>query len=209
MRFTQSGVTLIELMIGLAIVALVLFLGVPSFAVFLQNTQIRNAAETTLQGLNLARAEAVRLNAPVRFQLVSDFTSGCALSATSLNWIVSLDDPTGACDHTVWGGNVTNTSMSPAPSTPFIIEEKAASDGNPNVAVAVTGGPSAIFNGLGRLAGAGITQIDFSNPAGGTCTYVDAVNGKMRCLRIQLSSGGQAKMCDPKVTDTTDPRVCN
>jgi type IV fimbrial biogenesis protein FimT len=205
MRFTQSGVTLIELMIGLAIVALVLFLGVPSFATFLQNTQIRNAAETTLQGLNLARAEAVRLNAPVRFQLVSDFTSSCTLSATSLNWIVSLADPTGLCNVPPEGGNA---SLAGA-AAPQIVEEKAASEGNPNVAVVVVGGPSAIFSGLGRLAGAGITQIDFSNPAGGTCTYVDAVNGKMRCLRIQLSTGGQAKMCDPKVTDTTDPRVCN
>lgn len=209
MRFTQGGVTLIELMIGLAIVALVLFLGVPSFATFLQNTQIRNAAETTLQGLDLARAEAVRLNAPVRFQLVSDLTSGCTLSATSLNWIVSLQDPSGACNATVWGGNVTNTSLATPPSAPFIIEEKAASEGSPNVTVAATGGSSAVFNGLGRLASAGITTIDFSNPAGGTCTYADATNGKMRCLRIQLSSGGQAKMCDPKVTDTTDPRVCN
>ncbi|MGA8006565.1 MAG: GspH/FimT family pseudopilin [Burkholderiales bacterium] len=205
MRFTQQGVTLIELMIGLAIVALVLFLGVPSFATFLQNTQIRNAAETTLQGLDLARAEAVRLNAPVRFQLVSDFTSGCAPSATSLNWIVSLSDPTGLCDVAPAGGN----ASLPGTAAPQIIEEKAASEGSPNVTVAATGGSSAVFNGLGRLASAGITTIDFSNPAGGTCTYADATNGKMRCLRIQLSSGGQAKMCDPKVTDTTDPRVCN
>ena len=147
MRFTQSGVTLIELMIGLAIVALVLFLGVPSFATFLQNTQIRNAAETTLQGLNLARAEAVRLNAPVRFQLVSDFTSGCALSATSLNWIVSLTDPTGLCNVSPAGGN----ASLPGAAAPQIIEEKAASEGSPNVTVAVTGAPSAIFSGqIGR-----------------------------------------------------------
>ena len=205
MQFAQRGVTLIELMIGLAIVALVLFLGVPSFAIFLQNTQIRNAAETTLQGLDLARAEAVRLNAPVRFQLVSDFTSGCTLSATSLNWIVSLTDPTGLCNIAPAGGN----ASLPGAAAPQIIEEKAGSEGNPNVVVVATGGSNAVFNGLGRLASAGITQLDFSNPAGGTCTYVDAVNGKMRCMRIQLSGGGQAKMCDPKVTDTTDPRICD
>ncbi|HUJ85629.1 MAG TPA: GspH/FimT family pseudopilin [Burkholderiales bacterium] len=209
MRSLERGVTLVELMIGLAIVALVLFVAVPAFGTFLQNTQIRNAGETTLQGLNLARAQAVRLNAPVRFQLVTDLTAGCTLSATSLNWIVSLADPSGACNQTAWGDNVTNTSLPTPPSAPFIIEAKAASEGSPNVAVVATGGSTAVFSGLGRLTGAGITQIDFSNPAGGTCTYVDSANGKMRCLRIQLSSGGQAKLCDPKVTDTTDPRVCN
>ena len=57
-RFLQRGVTLIELMIGLAIVALVLFVAVPSFGIFLQNSQIRNAAGSVLDGLqpgNLAR----------------------------------------------------------------------------------------------------------------------------------------------------------
>ncbi|MDA8109386.1 MAG: GspH/FimT family pseudopilin [Betaproteobacteria bacterium] len=209
MRVLERGFTLVELLIGLAIVALMLFLGVPAFTTFLQNTQIRNAAETTLQGLDLARAEAVRLNQPVRFQFVSNFTSGCTLSATSLSWIVSLADPTGACNAKAWGDNVTNTSLSPAPSAPFIIEAKSAKEGSANVALATTGGSTLVFSGLGRLVSAGITQIDFTNPAGGTCTYADPTNGKMRCLRIQVSTSGQAKMCDPKVTDTTDPRVCN
>ena len=66
LRRAQAGVSLVELMIGLAIIGFLLFLGVPQFSNFLQNTQIRNAAETTLAGLTLARAEAVRRNAPVR-----------------------------------------------------------------------------------------------------------------------------------------------
>ena len=83
-RLFQRGVTLIELMIGLAIVALVLFVAVPSFGIFLQNSQIRNAAGSVLDGLQLARNEAIRRNSPVRFQFVSNLTSGCALSTTSL-----------------------------------------------------------------------------------------------------------------------------
>ena len=37
-------------------------------------------------------------------------------------------------------------------------------------------------------------------------------NGTMRCLRIQVSTGGQARMCDPKVVapvlPDVDPRAC-
>lgn len=191
------GITLIELAIGLAIIGILLSLALPAFSLFLQNTQIKNAAETTLAGMTLARAEAVRRNATVRFQFVSSLTSGCTLNAASLNWVVSLADPTGACDA--------------APSdtaAPQIIQKKSAQEGNQNIAVATTGGSTLVFNALGRMVGAGITQVDFSNPTG-TCEHVDATNGTMRCMRIMVSTGGQVKMCDPKVDPTgTDPRRC-
>lgn len=193
----QDGVTLIELIIGLAIVGVLLTMGVPWFGTFLQNTQIRNAAETTLAGITLARTEALRRNTLVRFQLVSALTSGCALSANSLNWIVSLADPTGLC------------GVAPSETNaPQAVQKKSASEGTSNAAVATTGGSAIVFNGLGRVSGAGITQLDFSNVSG-TCEHVDAVNGTMRCLRILVSTAGQAKLCDPKVADNTDPRFCN
>jgi hypothetical protein len=30
----------------------------------------------------------------------------------------------------------------------------------------------------------------------------------MRCLRVVVSSSGSVRMCDPAVTDATDPRAC-
>lgn len=65
----RGGFTLIELMIGLAIIAIVLLLGLPSYHVWMQNTQIRNAAESIQNGIQRARAEAVRRNASVAFIL--------------------------------------------------------------------------------------------------------------------------------------------
>ena len=50
----------------------------------------------------------------------------------------------------------------------------------------------------------GMTQIDLGNSLG-TCEHL---GGQLRCLRVLLGSGGQAKLCDPKVTDNTDPRFC-
>jgi type IV fimbrial biogenesis protein FimT len=61
------------------------------------------------------------------------------------------------------------------------------------------------FSGLGRAIGvAPITQIDIKNPSGGVCQPA----GPMRCLRINIASGGQMRMCDPIVVDATDPRKC-
>lgn len=193
----MRGVSLVELMIGLAIVGIIMTIGLPSFNIFLQNTQIKNAAETTLAGITLARAEAVRRNALVRFSLVSDLTSGCVLSTGSLNWIVSLSDPTGKCD------------IAPSETVaPLTVQKKSASEGSPNITVAATGSSAIVFNGLGRPSGASITQLNFSNVTG-VCEHVDPTNGTMRCLRVLVSTGGQAKLCDPKVTDATDPRYCS
>ena len=66
---TQSGVTLIELLIGLVVLSLLLGLGVPAFRTWIQNTQIRTAADALLNGLQVARAEAIRHNRLVQFQL--------------------------------------------------------------------------------------------------------------------------------------------
>lgn len=68
------GFTLIELMIALAVMGILLAVGFPSMSVWLQNTRIRAAAEGGLNGMQLARAEAVRRNAGV--QLAFDANGG-------------------------------------------------------------------------------------------------------------------------------------
>lgn len=192
------GFSLVELMVALLLVGVFLTMGVPAFAVFLQNSKIRAAAESTLAGLQLARAEAIRRNGIVRFQLVSNLTSGCSLSTTGLSWVVSLADPTGACDA--------------APSdtaAPRVVQKRSGSEGTRNVVLGTTGGALVSFNGLGRVSGGtGLSQLVFSNTSG-TCEHLDPTNGTMRCLEIRVAPGGQIKMCDPKVSDTTDPRHCS
>jgi type IV fimbrial biogenesis protein FimT len=200
-RRKRFGFSLIELMIVVVIAALLLMIGLPNMNIWLNNTKTRTAGETVLTGLQLARAEAVRRNATVRFQLVSDLTSACTLSMSGTSWVVSLADPANACDA--------------APSeaaAPQIIQKKSGAEGATGVVLTAGGAATAHFNGLGRLTSPGgvanMTNIEITNPAGGACQHVDGVNGTMRCLRIRISTGGEVKMCDPAVTDATDPRIC-
>lgn len=71
-RFAQQGVTLIELVIGLIITGILLALAIPSYKDWIQSSQIRTAAESIQNGLQLARAEAVSRNSPVTFTLAGN-----------------------------------------------------------------------------------------------------------------------------------------
>ena len=91
-----DGFSLIELMITLAVLGMLIMIALPNMGTWIQNTQIRTAAEGMQAGLQLARAEALKRNTTVRFQLVDTLTSACAVSATGRNWVVSLGDASGA-----------------------------------------------------------------------------------------------------------------
>ena len=66
---SSLGFSLVELMIGITIMAILLSVAAPSFRTMIQNTQVRNAAESIANGLQRARAEAVARNTNVIFVL--------------------------------------------------------------------------------------------------------------------------------------------
>lgn len=63
------GFTLIEMMVVLAIGALLLTLVVPLMAGFVASSKIRTAAETWATGLQQARAESIKQNTNVEFEI--------------------------------------------------------------------------------------------------------------------------------------------
>jgi len=169
-------------MLALGILGILIMLALPNLASWIQNTQLRTAAEGMHAGLMFARAEALRRNTVVRFQL-------------------SLADATGACD--------VDASETTAPQ---IIQKRSGNEGSSSAQITATGGNTVWFNGLGRVvqpptAPAAISQINVTNPGGGACKTATG-NEPMRCLRITITNGGQVRMCDPAVTDNTDPRFC-
>lgn len=65
----QSGVTLVELMISLALLALILFGAVPALISYLQDMKIQRVASDIRSGLQQTLTEAIRLNELVEFNL--------------------------------------------------------------------------------------------------------------------------------------------
>jgi type IV fimbrial biogenesis protein FimT len=82
-RRRPQGLTLIELMITIAVLAVGLALAAPSFTQQIGNYRLRTASESIINGLNYARAEAVRRNSPVSF----------TLEASGSGWVVAQVSP--------------------------------------------------------------------------------------------------------------------
>lgn len=79
----NTGVSLIEMVVGLAIVAILFAMAVPSFSGWMASLQVRTAAEGILSGLQLARTEAAKRNQQVSFNLVGTTGAGWTVTLTS------------------------------------------------------------------------------------------------------------------------------
>jgi type IV fimbrial biogenesis protein FimT len=193
------GFSLIELLVTLALAAILLGLAAPSFSTWLQNSRIRLTAESIADGLNYAKSEATARNTAVRFQLTSSVGATCAISATGTSWVVHLVDPASAVDEV-------STHCADALSDtvePRLLQTRSAKDGSGTSIV--TADQSALtFNGLGRLVPAPPqpVEIEVSNTSAGGCT------GDLTCLRVVVSPAGQIRMCNPRFP-VGDPQACD
>ena len=126
----QSGMSVIELLIGIAIVSMVIALGLPSYGAWIQNTQIRNATEAVLNGMQLARNEAVRRNLNVELALGAQSSWTISVPSTaeviqtrnfgagSKNVTVAITpNGTNRITFNSLGRVINNTTANPAPIT--------------------------------------------------------------------------------------------
>jgi type IV fimbrial biogenesis protein FimT len=190
---SQRGMSLVEILISIAIVAMVLAMAAPSSLAWIQNLQLRNAAESALGGIKMARLEALRRNTTIAFELTD---------AASSAWRVCFYD-------------LVSQSCSAAQAP---IASRGASEGSPNARFGVettftdfaapldagVGVPALVaFDSLGRVSSASpanIARIDTRNP-----TVDPAVE---RRLSILVGVAGQVVMCDPGLVKATNPQGC-
>ncbi len=183
----SSGFTLIEMMIVIAIFSITLTFGISSYRTWVQNTQIRNAAESIQNGIQRARAEAVKCNANVAFIL------GAATS-----WKVIHVN---ACGDVANGGAAAGST----------VESRSSGEGSKNVTVtdavdnAGNNATTITFNNLGTVAdpATALAQVDLTS---------SVVLPDLRDLRVAIGLGGNARVCDPDPTlaakNPPDPRRC-
>lgn len=175
----EGGFTLIELMVVIVILAVLATLGIPSFMEMIHNTQLRTAAESMFDGLQIARSEAVRRNAHTQFVL-----------GPGTGWTVNeINPPTSGL----------------ACSVIATIQTRSGSEGSEKATVSVTGTLAAgattvTFTPTGwtttSCAPNSIAQINVGS------SVLDAT--RERPLEIRITASGGMRLCAPWVGDATD-----
>jgi len=182
--------TLIELMVGMAVFALLLLAVAPSLSQWMRDTRVHAGAQALMSDLQFARAEAVRRNGPVRLQLVSSRDMSCALTSAGPHWAINLTasaSPAGACGTAP--GDI---------ASPYLLRLSPLLSSSMANRLTATRQVVA-FNGLGR-------QTATTNPNSSVATLTINVeddvsncrpSGATRCLRVVVSPTGDIRMCDP------------
>ena len=104
--------------------------------------------------------------------------TGCSASTTGRSWVVFLGS---TCDN-----NAT------------VVQRFVAGGNEAGVTVSATLS-TLTFNGIGMTTGGNTATVTFSN---------NLPDSQRRRLQLNVSAGGQTRLCDPDVTTSGNPRAC-
>lgn len=197
-RRHAGGFTLIELMVTVAIVALLMLAAVPALGTWLVDASIRNTAEDLLSAVRLAQSTAISRGRTTVLALTRATPAWDATpAANSSNWYVRTLPLSGSDEE--------------ASSNDLL---RATSVGSQN-GVTITGPALLCFNSQGRQA----TRTADDTGMGAACTaptddvsepteyLLTRTNGRSLLVRVYL--GGRVRLCDPaKTLSDTAPDGC-
>jgi len=178
----QRGFNLIEVLISIVVLGVLISLAGPSFFEFMQNSQIRTAADAMQNGLQSARGAAIARNLPVRITIGP-------LSAWSIT-----DSAGTVIEARVAEEGTPNVGVNVLPV------------GAISVTFSALGAVTANADGT-----ASVTQMDFVNPSGGACQSASGPMRCLRVLVTGGGSVRMCDpRFDPAPTPPTprDPRAC-
>lgn len=184
-----AGFSLVELMIGLAIAALLVVLALPNYQVWIADSQIRNAAESIASGMRYAQSQAVARNSTIEFIL--DPTTGTGgwrarlrIDGTILQTAVFAE-----------GARLTTMTVIPAGATKVTFNSLGFID-------------DPLRNNENADGTAIMTQIQITSATGvaGARDLNVLVGGGTAAAPDQAGRAG-IKICDPK-WPATDPKGC-
>ncbi|HRF83012.1 MAG: GspH/FimT family pseudopilin [Xanthomonadales bacterium] len=144
----QSGFTMIELMVTIAVVAILAALALPSFQASLRSNRVATTSNELLASLSLARTEAIRGLGPAGVCPSADGTSCATTTDWAAGWTVWREDR-------LAGG---------------VVERTVVRYVQPKQRMVVTGPDAGVeFTTQGRLDGAAetfdVNPIDVATPA--------------------------------------------
>jgi len=182
-RTKSAGLTMLELMITLAIVAIIVNLSVPSFSGFRETQRLIGAAEQLYGSLQRARSESVARNIPVYVNFAADgsevWTYGTSSENSLCDVSLTLSTSTGACVLVIDDGNSINDNAD-------LVLVRSSSEEFQEVSMSISNFSS------------GNSQIEFDPVRGmASSAQVDLETENENHLRIKVSLLGRVFLCSP------------
>ena len=173
------GFTLVELMITLALAAILMTVAVPSFLAFQRNSELTSASNTLLAAANAARTEAMKRNRNVFLEpMGSGWGSG---------WRVYVDSD----GNDVFGSGDIQVATYPALNSYFTIAGTGIASGTT---------PYVMFNGSGyardKNGGLGPVTIEIKR------NDISGAEQLAQTRRLKIAMTGRVRVCKP--TSSTD-----
>lgn len=169
--FTRHrGFSLTEMVITVAVLAILAAIAAPSFQETIQKRRVIGAAEELAANLQYARSEAIKGNRSVVVNFTADGTD---------TWCYGMDDtPATVC----------NCSTAAADCTVDTVQRVFTSDGYRGVSM-----PTPAFGGGGANTGFE-PRRGFPTGAAGTIRFISSSSGQ---VHVVLSPQGRIKLCSP------------
>ncbi len=182
-RRAERGFTILELMVVVAVGAILLSVALPSMTQVIRNNSVGATAELVQNALRQAEGEAIRRNGEVDFMLTDSAPSAASVASLTAkidgkNWTIRM------VDSTVPNRYVNGVTTS------------QVSEG------VIFQGPAGVrFNGSGRV-------LDLSStPVGSKQIFRVSRTNAAVAYCVFVTPGGAVKLCDPSKA-SGDPRAC-
>lgn len=195
--FHQAGLTLIELMVTIAVVAVILTIGVPSVTNFFDSKRLIDAAEQVAGHMQLARVEAISRSDQVF--VIFDASQTTTPSATWAYTFSTRDDcdqdqttatGTNACILVIddGDGTVHNDDLGVTDNDDLILSRYTSAD-HGEVSMSISGG-SAATDGQ---------EMTFDGTRGTAQNVMTIMmqSAEGRRLQVEVNAMGRVKLCEP------------
>lgn len=190
------GFSLIELMVTVALIAILLVVAIPAYGTWTADAHVRAAAESLTNAIRLTQATAVAKGRTSLFALTADAqpSVNSAPAANSPNWFATLN--------VLGGSDETKASLG------LILKSTEGTQHR----VTISGPALMCFNALGRQTSlaAAASSLSTACTAGDPAVFqVSRSVGASRYFKVLVYAGGRVRMCDAaKAISGTDPDGC-
>lgn len=176
MRTRQTGITLLELMVTLAVFGIIISIAVPSMGDFVEKRRLVGAAEEVYGHLMFTRTEAVKQSTDMRVSFnAAQWCLGTRSGANDCDCTENDESVAGACAISMAGTNVLSRVL----GSDF-----------PQITLAHNfSGNQVTFNGVRGVVDGGLGTVSLSSPSGWQ-------------LNITTNILGRVRICDPGTGST-------